>query len=119
MSAEVGQHAARRARGGQEGGEGKATIDVEQQRGKSEVAKITADYDLYSRKRVAEGDLLVELAKAEAKRMENDALTTAGAANLVGLKMADALKNTQVIMVPTDGPAAMNPLNLEQMTREW
>ncbi len=99
--------------------EGKATIDVEQQRGKSEVAKITADYDLYSRKRVAEGDLLVELAKAEAKRMENDALTTAGAANLVGLKMADALKNTQVIMVPTDGPAAMNPLNLEQMTREW
>lgn len=99
--------------------EGKATIDVEQQRGKSEVAKIAADYDLYSRKRISEGDLLVEMARAEGKRMENEALTAAGASNLVGLKMADALKNTQVIMIPTDGPAAMNPLNLEQMTREW
>lgn len=99
--------------------EGKATIDVEQQRGLSEVAKITADYDLYSRKRVAEGDLLVELAKAESKRLENDALSAGGASNLVGLKMADAVRNTQVIIVPTDGPSAMNPLDLERMTREW
>jgi len=99
--------------------EGKATIDVEQQRGRSEVAKITADYDLYSRKRVAEGDLLVELAKAESKRLENDALSAGGASNLVGLKMADAVRNTQVIIVPTDGPSAMNPLDLERMTREW
>lgn len=99
--------------------EGKATIDVEQQRGISEVAKITADYDLYSRKRVAEGDLLVELAKAQSKAMENDALNTAGASNLVGLKMAEAIRNTQVIMVPTDGAAAMNPLDLERLTRDW
>ncbi len=99
--------------------EGTAIIDVERQRGLSEVAKIAADYGLYSRKRVAEGDLLVELAKAEGKRMENEALTAAGASNMVGMKMADALKNTQVIMVPTDGPSAMNPLDLERMTREW
>ena len=98
--------------------EGTATIDVDKQRGLSEVAKITADYDLYSRKRVAEGDLLVELAKAESKRLENDALSAGGASNLVGLKMADAVRNTQVIIVPTDGPSAMNPLDLERMTKE-
>ncbi|MSP56738.1 MAG: SPFH domain-containing protein [Myxococcales bacterium] len=99
--------------------EGKATIDVERERGTSEVTKITADYDLYSRKRIAEGDLLVELAKAQSKAMENDALNSAGASNLVGLKMADAIRNTQVIIVPTDGAAAMNPLDLERLTRDW
>lgn len=99
--------------------EGKARIDVETQRGESEVQKIQADYDLYSRKRIAEGDLLVELAKAEAKKMENDALSAAGASNIVGLKMAEALDNVQVIVVPTDGPGATNPLNLDQLTRGW
>lgn len=99
--------------------EGQARISVETQRGESEVAKIKADYDLYSRKRIAEGDLLVELAKAEAKRLENDALSAAGASNVVGLKMADALHNTQVIVVPTDGANAVNPLDLERLIRGW
>jgi regulator of protease activity HflC (stomatin/prohibitin superfamily) len=99
--------------------EGQATIDVEKQRGESEVAKLKADYDLYSRKRIAEGDLLVELARAEAKHLENDALSAAGASNVVGLKMADALRNTQLIVVPTDGPNALNPLDLERLIRGW
>lgn len=99
--------------------EGQATISVETQRGQSEVAKIKADYDLYSRKRIAEGDLLVELAKAQAKRMENDALSAAGASNVVGLKMAEALQNTRVIVMPTDGPDAVNPLDLDRLMRGW
>lgn len=99
--------------------EGQAWISVETQRGISEVSKTKADYDLYSRKRIAEGDLLVELARAEAKRLENDALSAAGASNIVGLKMADALQNTQVIVVPTDGPNALNPLDLERLIRGW
>jgi hypothetical protein len=98
---------------------GTAIIEVEKQRGTSEVAKIKADYDLYARKRVAEGDLLVELAKAEAKRMENDALSASGATNVVGLKMAEAIRNTQLIVVPTDGPSAVNPLDLERLIRGW
>ena len=99
--------------------EGKARVDVETQRGESDVKKINAEADLYARKRVAEGDLLVELAKAEAKRMENDALTAAGASNVVGLKMADALNNVQVIIIPTDGPGSTNPLDLDNLTRGW
>lgn len=99
--------------------EGQAIVEVEKERGSSEVRMIAADGDLYARKRIAEGDLLVELARAEAKRLENDALSASGASNIVGLKMADALENTQVIVVPTDGPNAVNPLELESLVRGW
>lgn len=99
--------------------EGEAIVSVEKQRGEAEVAKIEADGDLYARKRIAEGDLLVELARAEAKRLENDALSAAGASNVVGLEMADAMKNTKVIIVPTSGPGAVNPLDLDQLIDGW
>ncbi len=99
--------------------EGTAVVDVETERGGAEVRKIEADADLYARKRGAEGDLLTELARAEAKRLENDALAAAGASNIVGLKMADALRNTRVIIVPTDGPRAVNPLDLDSLIEGW
>lgn len=99
--------------------QGRALIEVEKQKGAAEVSRIRAEADLYARKRIAEGDLLVELARAEAKRMENDALSAAGASNLVGLKMAEALQNTQAIIVPTDGAAGVNPLDLERLIRGW
>ncbi|MFZ5480097.1 MAG: SPFH domain-containing protein [Myxococcota bacterium] len=99
--------------------EGQAIVDVEKERGSAEVRKIAAEGELYSRKRIAEGDLLVALARAESKKMENDALSAAGASNIVGLKMAEALENTKVIVVPTDGPNALNPLDLERLLRGW
>lgn len=99
--------------------EGQAIVAVEKQRGASEVTKIEADYDLYRRKRTAEGDLLVELARAEAKRMENDALSAAGASNIVGLKMAEVMEGTRVIVVPTDGSNGVNPLDLDRLTGGW
>lgn len=99
--------------------EGQAIVDVEKERGTSEVRMIAADGDLYSRKRVAEGDMLVELARAGAKQMENDALSAAGASNIVGLRMAEAIENTQIIVVPTDGPSAVNPLDLDQLVGGW
>lgn len=99
--------------------QGQASIEVETQRGAAEISGIKAESDLYARKRIAEGDLLVELAKAEAKRMENDALSAAGASNVVGLKMAEALQNTQAIIVPTDGASGVNPLDLERLMRGW
>jgi regulator of protease activity HflC (stomatin/prohibitin superfamily) len=99
--------------------EGQAIVDVEKERGSAEVRMIDAEADLYSRKRGAEGDMLVALARAEAKKLENDALSAAGASNVVGLRMAEALQNTKVIVVPTDGPNAVNPLDLERLLREW
>lgn len=99
--------------------EGQATIDVELERGLGEVRKIRADADLYSRQRLAEGDKLVALAEAEGTRLENDALQQAGASNLVGLEMAKAMDGTEVIVVSTTGPGAVNPLDLEALLEGW
>jgi len=99
--------------------EGKANIEVEGERGRAEVRKINADAQLYYRQRLAEGDLQVALAEAEGTRLENAALQQAGASNMVGLKMAEALEGTQVIVVSTTGPGSVNPLDLERLIQGW
>ena len=99
--------------------EGQARIEVELERGRSEVRKIHAEADSYFRKRVAAGDLLVALAEAEGTKLENLALQQAGASNVVGLEMAEALEGTQVIVVSTTGQGAMNPLDLNSLLRGW
>ena len=38
---------------------------------------------------------------------------------MVGLRMADALKNTKVIVLPTDGESGMNPLDLRALLRRF
>jgi regulator of protease activity HflC (stomatin/prohibitin superfamily) len=95
--------------------EGTARIGVEEKRGQTEVMKITAEADLYYRQRVSQGDLLVALAEAKGTRLENDALQSGGASNVVGLKMAEALKGTKVIILSTTGSAAVNPLDLDAL----
>jgi len=54
----------------------------------------------------------LKLAEAEGTRLENEALRGTGSEAMVGLKMAEALKGTRVIIVPTDGQGGMNPLDL-------
>jgi regulator of protease activity HflC (stomatin/prohibitin superfamily) len=99
--------------------EGKANQEIELERGRAEVEKLRAQADLYQRKKAADGRLLVELADAKGTQLENTALQGAGSENLVGLKMADALKGTRVIVVPTDGKDGTNPLNLGDMLRKF
>jgi hypothetical protein len=38
---------------------------------------------------------------------------------MVGLKMADVLKGTKLIIVPTDGDTGMNPLDLKAALRKF
>jgi regulator of protease activity HflC (stomatin/prohibitin superfamily) len=99
--------------------EGQATVEVERERGRGEVTRIEADADLYYRQKVAEGDLLVALADAEGTRLENNALQAGGASNMVGLKMAEVMRGAQIIVVPTDGAGATNPLDLQSLIRGW
>jgi regulator of protease activity HflC (stomatin/prohibitin superfamily) len=99
--------------------EGQAIVDVERERGRGEVKKIEAEADLYYRQKVADGDLLVALAEAEGTRLENAALEAAGASNLVGLEMAEVMQGSAIIVVPTDGPGAVNPLDLDSLLRGW
>lgn len=95
--------------------EGKARIEVEGERGRAEVSRITAEADLYARQKVAEGDLLVALAEAKGTELENRALQAGGAQSVVGLEMAKALSGVEIIVVSTTGPGAMNPLDLDSL----
>jgi regulator of protease activity HflC (stomatin/prohibitin superfamily) len=99
--------------------EGAAAVQVELARGEAEVKKLEADADLYRRKKAADGDLLVKLAEAQGTELENQALRGAGSENMVGLRMADALRGTRLIVLPTDGEGAMNPLDLKTLLKRF
>ena len=45
--------------------------------------------------------------------MKNEALKGKGAERMVGLKMADVYKGLDVIILPSDGPSGVNPLDLD------
>jgi len=93
--------------------EGKVNVSVEIEKGKAYVTKKRAEKDLYFRKKTADADLLVKLAEAEKTRLKNEALKGKGAERMVGLKMADAYKGLDVIILPSDGPSGVNPLDLD------
>lgn len=97
--------------------EGKVTVAVEMEKGKAYVTRKIAEKDLYVRKKKAEADLLVKLAEAERVRLKNESLRGAGAERMVGLKMADIYKGLDVIILPSDGPGGVNPLDLNNTLR--
>lgn len=99
--------------------EGQASVKVELARGEAEVKKLEADADLYRRRKAADGDLLVRLAEAQGTELENRALRGVGSENMVGLRMADALKGTRVIVLPSDGEGGMNPLDLKTLLKRF
>lgn len=92
--------------------EGMVNAAVELEKGKAYVTRKNAERDLYVRRKRAEADLLVKLAEAERVRLKNDALKGIGSERMVGLKMADAYKGLDIIVLPSDGPNGVNPLNL-------
>jgi regulator of protease activity HflC (stomatin/prohibitin superfamily) len=99
--------------------QGAAAVQVELSRGEAEVKKLQAQADLYRRTKAADGDLLVKLAEAQGTELENQALRGVGSENMVGLRMAEALKGTRVIVLPTDGEGGMNPLDLKTLLRRF
>ncbi|HEY2029360.1 MAG TPA: SPFH domain-containing protein [Myxococcales bacterium] len=99
--------------------EGAASVQVELSRGEAEVKKLEAQADLYRRTKAAEGGLLVKLAEAQGTELENQALRGVGSENMVGLRMAEALKGTKVIILPTDGEGGMNPLDLKSLLKRF
>jgi regulator of protease activity HflC (stomatin/prohibitin superfamily) len=99
--------------------EGAAAVQVELARGEAEVKKLAAEADLYRRKKAAEGDLLLKLAEAHGTELESQALRGTGSENMVGLRMAESLRGTAVIVLPSDGEGGMNPLDLKSMLRRF
>jgi regulator of protease activity HflC (stomatin/prohibitin superfamily) len=92
--------------------EGEATVKVELEKGQAYATQRRAEKDLYARKRKAEGNLLVQLAEAERVRLKNEALSGQGAERMIGLKMAETYRGLDVIILPSDGPNGVNPLDL-------
>ncbi|MBU4318952.1 MAG: SPFH domain-containing protein [Proteobacteria bacterium] len=94
--------------------EGEVIVEVEMEQGHAYVTRKTAEKDLYMRAKKAEANLLVKLAEAEKVRLKNDALKGLGSERMVGLKMADVYKGLDLIVLPSDGIAGVNPLNLDK-----
>ena len=99
--------------------EGAAAVLVELAHGEAEQKKLDAEGDLYRRRKAADGDLLVKLAEAQGTELENQALRGVGSENMVGLRMADALRGTRVIILPSDGEGGMNPLDLKTLLKRF
>ncbi len=93
---------------------GRAKVELETQRGTAETTKIQAEADAYRRKRVADADLLVQLANAQGTELENLAYQGGGSENLVGMRMAEVLEGLDTVLVPAGGKAGMNPLDLNK-----
>jgi len=92
--------------------EGKVSVEVKFEEGKAYVTRKRAEKDMYVRKKKAEANLLVKLAEAEKVRLKNEALEGRGAERMVGLKMADVYKGLNMVILPSDGTAGVNPLDL-------
>ena len=98
---------------------GQAKVQVELEKGQQQVAQILADARLYQRTKSADADLLVKTAQATGTELENHALEGAGAQALVGRRLAELLRGVKVIIVPSSGPGATNPLNINDMLRQF
>jgi regulator of protease activity HflC (stomatin/prohibitin superfamily) len=93
--------------------EGEAAVAVKLQEGRAYVTTKDAERDLYVRKKRAEADLLVKLAEARKTDLRNTALQGAGSDRMVGLEMAEVYRGLEVIILPSDGPSGVNPLDLD------
>jgi regulator of protease activity HflC (stomatin/prohibitin superfamily) len=97
--------------------EGLATIQVKLQEGAAYQTTKNAERDLYVRRKRAEADLLVKLAEAKKTQLRNEALQAAGSDRMVGLKMAELFQGIEILVLPSDGPGGLNPLNLDQVLK--
>jgi regulator of protease activity HflC (stomatin/prohibitin superfamily) len=92
--------------------EGEALVKVKLQEGQAYKVRRYAERDLYVRTQHAEGDKLIKLAEAKRTDLKNRALEGAGSERLVGLKMAEVYEGIEAIILSSDGPRGVNPLDL-------
>lgn len=97
--------------------EGEATVTVKIQEGQSYVTQKQASQELVVRTKHADADLQVKLAEAYRTELRNKALQGVGSNRMVGLKMAEVMQGVKFIMLPSDGPQGLNPLDLSQVLK--
>jgi regulator of protease activity HflC (stomatin/prohibitin superfamily) len=97
--------------------EGTAAKGVALQKGKAYQVERQSQRELYERTRRAEGDKIRKMAEATKAEMLNEAYRGGGSEMMVGMKMAANLTNLDNILVPTGGPNAFNPLDVQSLMR--
>lgn len=80
--------------------------------GLKEELRIRAEADSYYMEKVSEGETLLKQAEGRGKMRVVEAFSGQGGANRVGLEMAEVLKGLEVIVLPSDGTGATNPLDI-------
>lgn len=97
--------------------EGEMNIAIKLSEGKAYITRRKAEKELYVRRMHAKADLLIKLAEAKKTELRNTALQGAGTDRMVGLKMAKALEGLDTVILSSDGPAGVNPLDLERVLK--
>ncbi len=95
--------------------EGEMQVQITLAEGEAYVTRRKAEMDLYRRKVRAQADLLIKLAEAKKTELRNAALQGQGSDRMVGLNMAKALAGLEMIVLPSDGAAGVNPLDLRKL----
>ncbi len=94
--------------------EGEMLYKIKLSEGEAYVTRRQAEKDLYVRKTHARADLLIKLAEAKKTELRNTALQGQGSDRMVGLRMAETLNGLETIILPSDGQAGVNPLDLRK-----
>jgi regulator of protease activity HflC (stomatin/prohibitin superfamily) len=95
--------------------EGEMNVKIKISEGEAYVTRRNAEIDQYVRTKRAQADLLVKLAEAKKTELRNSALQGSGSDRMVGLRMAKVLKGLDMIVLPSDGPGGVNPLDMAGM----
>jgi len=94
--------------------EANAAAEVELARGRAEARKLDAEGQSYRLEQEAKGDFEIMKAKSVGLGMINAFLQGRGAEVYVGLEYAKALEGVELLVLPSGGEGALNPLDLQK-----
>ena len=97
--------------------EGEVNVKVELEGGEAYKTEKTADTELYTRKKGAEGKLLMQMAEAQSTEWKNAVMQLAGNDRKVAMEMTKVLEGIDPIIVPCGGENGVNPLALDPMLK--
>ncbi len=98
---------------------GEMEVQVTLEEGKAYGVEKKAETELYTRKKMAEADLLVQLAEAKRAELRNAAMQAVGSERMVALEMAKVLEGLDYILVPAAGAESLNPLDLDGVLKTF
>lgn len=97
--------------------EGEVNVKVELEGGEAYKTEKAAETELYTRKKGAEGKLLMQMADAQSTEWKNAVMQLAGNDRKVAIEMTKVLEGIDPIVVPCGGDGGVNPLALDPVLK--